>query len=287
MLEKYMDINQSKLEYDSIKYEPLASKINTTFADIVGLDDIKQEIKRYVLEPLNNPLLAENNRILLYGPIGCGKTLIARAIANEIDAPFYEIDNVDISCGLYYEPNQNINKILEIALKHERVVFYFDTFDILAYQAANQEIKMALKTFLSKIDDFNKSDNNRMAIVFATSNCPWEIDKSILNDFIKCYMPIPDQSLREALVSKALFDLPIDDDVDIKTIAKLLADCNSADIIRICNDIKSNAYCRALKSGTIQNISINDCNKEISNFSNLIYNENIIKNKDFKEKGRI
>ncbi len=297
---KIENVSRSNGEDEKTKFDAVL-KSEVTFDDVAGLDDVKAEIKYSVLEPLKNPELAKiykiepGAKILLYGPPGTGKTFIAKAIAGEIDAPFYAINCSDLVGQYLGESSKRINDLFDEALKNEKVVIFFDEIDALASQRGNstdgadQEINRAVATFLTRLDGFKKIDN-KMVLLIAATNRPWSIDKAMLRGgrfATHIYVSTPDQKAREFLVSKVLSGIPINDDVDVKSIAMSLEGFGGADITKICNDIKSNAYRRALESGTEQNINTDDCTLAINNKPNLISDEDIKMFEEFKEKGRI
>ena len=277
-------------------------KSDITFDDVAGLDDVKEQIKYKVLEPLKNPELAKiykikaGAKILLYGPPGTGKTFIARAIAGEVDAAFYAINCQDLISKYMGDSSKKLDELFEEAQKNERAIIFFDEFDSVASKRSDtsdgvdQEMSRFVATFLTKVDGFKKSSTNKMLLLIAATNRPWAIDSAMLRGGrfdTHIYVSLPDLNAREFLVSKVLEDLPMDADVRISSIAKALEGFGGGDITAICEKIKLSAYMRSLKSGSTQNISISDCNKIISESHNMITEDDLLKFESFKNNGKI
>lgn len=277
-------------------------KSGITFADVAGLDDVKEQIRYKVLEPLKNPELAEvyhiepGAKILLYGPPGTGKTFIARAIAGEVDAEFYAVNCQDLISKWMGESSKKLDEIFETALKNERAIIFFDEFDSVASKrgegtdGADGEMARFVATFLTKVDGFKKSETNKMLLLIAATNRPWALDPAMLRGGrfdTHIYVGVPDQTAREFLVNKVLKGLPLDADVDLTWLAKSLVGYGGGDITAICNKIKGKAYIRASKAGTAQNISLEDCNSVLQSSHNMITDEDIERFVKFRLTGSI
>ena len=272
-----------------------------TFADVAGLDDVKEQIRYKVIEPLKNPELAAvykiepGAKILLYGPPGTGKTFIARAIAGEVDAKFYAVNCQDLISKYMGDSSKKLDELFETAQKNERAIIFFDEFDSVASRrgdgadGVDAEMARFVATFLTKVDGFKKSDTNKMLLLIAATNRPWALDPAMLRGGrfdTHIYVGVPDRAAREFLVNKALKGLPIDSDVDLVRLASVLAGYGGGDITAICGKIKLNAYMRSLKTGTPQNISREDCNRVLSASHNMITAEELAKFDKFR-KGRV
>ena len=109
-----------------------------TFADVAGLEDVKEQITFKVLAPLQKPELAKKyhiragGKILLYGPPGTGKTFIARAIAGEVDAEFFAVNCQDLISKYMGDSSKQLDSLFGEAEKHERAIIFFDEFDSVA-----------------------------------------------------------------------------------------------------------------------------------------------------------
>lgn len=268
-----------------------------TFADVAGLEDVKDQIRYKVIEPLKNPELAAmykiepGAKILLYGPPGTGKTFIARAIAGEVDAQFYAVNCQDLISKYMGDSSKKLDELFETAQKNERAIIFFDEFDSIASKrgdgadGVDAEMARFVAPFLTKVDGFKKSKTNKMLLLIAATNRPWALDPAMLRGGrfdTHIYVGVPDQAAREFLVNKVLGGLPIDEDVSLKKLASALEGYGGGDITAICGKIKLNTYMRALKAGAPQNISRDDCNRVLLSSHNMITAEELAKFQKFR-----
>lgn len=278
------------------------TKSGITFADVAGLEDVKDQIRYKVLEPLKNPELAEmykiepGAKILLYGPPGTGKTFIARAIAGEVYAEFYAVNCQDLISKYMGDSSKKLDELFEEAQKNERAIIFFDEFDSVASKrgdggdGVDAEMARFVATFLTKVDGFKKSETNKMLLLIAATNRPWALDSAMLRGGrfdTHIYVGVPDQAAREFLVNKVLNGLPMDDDVDLSKLAWALEGYGGGDITAICGKIKLAAYMRSLKVGSPQNITREDCNGVLLSSHNMITAEDIEKFEKFRASGSI
>lgn len=268
-----------------------------TFADVAGLEDVKDQIRYKVIEPLKNPGLAAmykiepGAKILLYGPPGTGKTFIARAIAGEVDAQFYAVNCQDLISKYMGDSSKKLDELFETAQKNERAIIFFDEFDSVASKrgdgadGVDAEMARFVATFLTKVDGFKRCETNKMLLLIAATNRPWALDPAMLRGGrfdTHIYVGVPDQAAREFLVNKVLGGLPLDGDVDLKKLAAALEGYGGGDITAICGKIKLNTYMRALKAGAPQNISRDDCNRVLLASHNMITAEELAKFQKFR-----
>ena len=294
--------SQNGEQEEKLKAVKPETKSGITFADVAGLEDVKDQIRYKVLEPLKNPELAEmykiepGAKILLYGPPGTGKTFIARAIAGEVDAEFYAVNCQDLISKYMGDSSKKLDELFDEAQKNERAIIFFDEFDSVASKrgdgadGVDAEMARFVATFLTKVDGFKKSETNKMLLLIAATNRPWALDSAMLRGGrfdTHIYVGVPDQTAREFLVNKVLKGLPMDEDVDLSKLAWALEGYGGGDITAICGKIKLSAYMRSLKVGSPQNITREDCNDVLVSSHNMITAEDIEKFEKFRASGSI
>ncbi len=160
---------------------------NTTFDDIGGIDDIIQTIREVIELPIINPDLFKylgiepHKGILLYGPPGCGKTMIAKAIANEIKAHFIAVNGPEILNKYYGQSEENLRNIFKEAREFQPSIIFFDEIDSIAQNRSGQEnlrfnsqIVNQLLTLMDGIEDYGN------VCVIASTNRPELIDEALL-----------------------------------------------------------------------------------------------------------
>ena len=268
-----------------------------TFADVAGLEDVKEQITFKVLSPMQKPELAEKyhiragGKILLYGPPGTGKTFIARAIAGEVDAEFFAVNCQDLISKYMGDSSKQLDSLFAEAEKYEKAIIFFDEFDSVASKrgdgtgGVDAEMARFVATFLTKVDGF-KPTANKMLLLIAATNRPWALDSAMLRGGrfdTQIYVGVPDQAAREFLVNRALGGIAKEEDVDLSKLAWALEGYGGGDVTAICEKIKLEPYKREVLTGEAQRITREDCNKVLSSSRNVITPEELEKFKAYRE----
>lgn len=277
--------------------QPSGSSDKITFADVAGLEDVKEQITFKVLSPMQKPELAEKyhiragGKILLYGPPGTGKTFIARAIAGEVDAEFFAVNCQDLISKYMGDSSKQLDSLFAEAEKHEKGIIFFDEFDSVASKrgdgtgGVDAEMARFVATFLTKVDGF-KPTANKMLLLIAATNRPWALDSAMLRGGrfdTQIYVGVPDQAAREFLVNRALGGIAKEADVDLSKLAWALEGYGGGDVTAICEKIKLEPYKREVLTGEAQRITREDCNKVLSSSRNVITPEELEKFKAYRE----
>lgn len=277
--------------------QPSGASDKITFADVAGLEDVKEQITFKVLSPMQKPELAEKYRIraggkiLLYGPPGTGKTFIARAIAGEVDAEFFAVNCQDLISKYMGDSSKQLDSLFAEAEKHEKAIIFFDEFDSVASKrgdgtgGVDAEMARFVATFLTKVDGF-KPTANKMLLLIAATNRPWALDSAMLRGGrfdTQIYVGVPDQAAREFLVNRALGGIAKEEDVDLSKLAWALEGYGGGDVTAICEKIKLEPYKREVLTGEAQRITREDCNKVLSSSRNVITPEELEKFKAYRE----
>lgn len=277
--------------------QPSGASDKITFADVAGLEDVKEQITFKVLSPMQKPELAEKyhiragGKILLYGPPGTGKTFIARAIAGEVDAEFFAVNCQDLISKYMGDSSKQLDSLFAEAEKHEKAIIFFDEFDSVASKrgdgtgGVDAEMARFVATFLTKVDGF-KPTANKMLLLIAATNRPWALDSAMLRGGrfdTQIYVGVPDQAAREFLVNRALGGIAREDDVDLSKLAWALEGYGGGDVTAICEKIKLEPYKREVLTGEAQRITRGDCNKVLSSSRNVITPEELEKFKAYRE----
>ncbi len=268
-----------------------------TFADVAGLEDVKEQITFKVLSPMQKPELAEKyhiragGKILLYGPPGTGKTFIARAIAGEVEADFFAVNCQDLISKYMGDSSKQLDSLFAEVEKHEKAIIFFDEFDSVASKrgdgtgGVDAEMARFVATFLTKVDGF-KPTANKMLLLIAATNRPWALDSAMLRGGrfdTQIYVGVPDQAAREFLVNRALGGIAKEEDVDLSKLAWALEGYGGGDVTAICEKIKLEPYKREVLTGEAQRITREDCNKVLSSSRNVITPEELEKFKAYRE----
>jgi len=246
-----------------------AGDTGVSMDDVAGLKEAKEEIVQKVIEPNKHPEIfkrfnkAKGGGILLYGVPGTGKTMLAQAIAHEIDAKFFSVKCSDILSKWVGDAEQNIRNLFQEAKKYPTSIIFFDEFEAIAPKRDTYStvMKRVVPELLTQIQGFEKNDNN--LIVIAATNRPWDIDTAFLRPGRfdrRIYVPLPDYEARQAIVKNKLKNVPCDQDLDLDNIAEITEGFNGADVTAFCEKLKDLAISRELREGVRAEINENDVN---------------------------
>ena len=190
-----------------------------TFADVGGLDAVKEQIRKKIILPFRKPSLFQRFKkkigggILLYGPPGCGKTLLARATAGECNAKFFNVALSDVLDMYIGESERKLHALFEEARRTTPSVLFFDEIEALAgkreytREATSSKIVSAL---LTELDGF--AQNNTGVLILGATNVPWALDPAVRRPgrFDRVlFVPPPDKPARESIVRILLAGRPI------------------------------------------------------------------------------
>lgn len=245
---------------DAPRFTPVKAP-NVRFADIAGLEDVKQAIQLKVIQPLLHPELYRrfaketNGGVLLYGPPGTGKTMIARAIAAETDLDFFAVRCSDIVGRTFQEGAQNLAALFDAARLSGRAMIFFDEFDALAPRRSSSSSMMRrlVTELLTQMDGFEKNEGT--LIILASTNLPWNLDSAVLRPprmSERIYVGLPDYDARLYMVRHALEPMPVQEALDYEHIARALEGFNGSDITAFVEKVKEMAIRRALRDGNME-----------------------------------
>jgi len=193
---------------DSISGTILTESPNVKWIDIAGLDDCKQSLREAIVLPIMKPELFTGARkpwsgILLFGPPGCGKTLLAKAAATECQATFFSVSSADLLSKWLGESEKLISSLFKVARMKAPSLIFMDEIDSVATRrgeghegGGERRVKTQL---LSEIQGI-KSTHDKPLLVLGATNRPWDIDSAMLSRFEKkVYVPLPDMPARAGI----------------------------------------------------------------------------------------
>jgi transitional endoplasmic reticulum ATPase len=239
----------------------------TSFEDVAGLEDVKRVISLRVIYPLRHPEATSRFRkragggVLLYGPPGTGKTMIARAIACELDAAFFSVKCSDIMSKWVGSAERNIKELFSSARNHERSVIFMDETEAIVSRRGGGSTVMdrVIPEFLAQVDGLEKRDN--MLLLLGATNRPWDMDEAALrpgrfDELI--YVPLPDKPARLKILELNLKDVPMAEDVLLDDLAGQLEGYSGADIKGFAAVLTDYPYQREIETGQEQVITKDD-----------------------------
>jgi len=222
----------------------VTEKPKVNWEEVVGLDVAKKAVKEAIVYPVQRPdlfPLGWPRGILLFGPPGCGKTLLAAAVATEIDANFYSIDAASIMSKWLGEAEQNVAKLFGSARKSANdgrpAIVFVDELDSLMGNHSNEvggEIRVK-NQFLKEMDGIVDKGKALHVYVIGATNKPWDLDWAFIRRFQKrILVPLADHSTRLNMLKHYTGTLTIDTDVDLHELARLSEGFSGSDIRDVC-----------------------------------------------------
>ncbi len=230
------------------------------FDDIAGLEDIKQEIRLKMIYPFSHPQLAQRYGIsvggglLLWGPPGTGKTMMAKAVAHEIDATFFIISPAQILSKWVGEAEQNVAKLFDAAEREAKSVIFIDEIEALIPRRRSDSSTVMARVvpqILQEVEGFDRKGDRALLFVGAT-NKPWMLDEAVMRPGrfdTKVYVGLPDAPARFKLLEIHLDNRPVADDVDLGALCDRLEGYSGADIKNVCQRAAQVAFMEAMAGG--------------------------------------
>jgi transitional endoplasmic reticulum ATPase len=232
-----------------------APEESVRFSSIIGMDDLKKTIRLKIIEPFINPGLFQRFRaqagggILLYGPPGCGKTMTARAVANECNAAFFSIGISDVLNMWIGESERNLAALFEKARAETPCVLFFDELDALAFsrsKAHSEHTRTVVNEFLAQLDGMGC--DNQGVLILAATNMPWDVDPAMKRPgrfSRQIFVPPPDAEARQRMLEVKLTGVP-QEDINFAVLAKKTANFSGADMDGLIELAKESALHDAL-----------------------------------------
>ncbi|RYR58801.1 hypothetical protein Ahy_A05g024677 isoform B [Arachis hypogaea] len=221
-----------------------ANEIGVTFSDIGALDETKESLQELVMLPLRRPdlfkggLLKPCRGILLFGPPGTGKTMLAKAIANEAGASFINVSMSTITSKWFGEDEKNVRALFTLAAKVSPTIIFVDEVDSMLGQRSrvgeHEAMRKIKNEFMTHWDGLMTKPGERI-LVLAATNRPFDLDEAIIRRFERRIMVgLPSVENREKILKTLLAKEKVDEDLDLKELATMTEGYSGSDLKNLC-----------------------------------------------------
>lgn len=239
-----------------------------TLADVGGMEQVKERLELAFLGPMRNPQLAKafgktlSGGLLLYGPPGCGKTFLARAVAGELGARFHNIGISDVLDMYVGASERNLSQIFDAARRNAPCVLFLDEIDALgqkrSHLAHSTSMRNVVNQLLSEMDSLG-GDNHGVFVLGAT-NHPWDVDSALRRpgrfDRMLLVLP-PDAPARASILRYHLRDRPVAQ-IDIDRIVRATEHFSGADLAHVCTTAAERGLAASMRAGQLRPLTTAD-----------------------------
>ncbi len=271
--------------------EVLVEIPNVKWSDIGGLESLKQELKETVEWPLKHPHVFKGlgirppRGVLMYGPPGCGKTLLAKAVANESEANFILVKGPELISKWVGDSEKGIREIFKKARQSAPSIIFFDEIDAIAprrgtHSDSSQVTERVVNQILTEMDGLEELNE---VVVIAATNRPDIIDPGLLRPgrFDRIIMTtVPNRDARLEILKIQTRNMPLTKDVDLNKLADKTDNYVGADLDALCRE----AAILALRNDIdVKEISMKYFEEAMNKVKSSILNEDILKYKEIEE----
>ncbi len=276
----------------ALEKQPKEGSDKITWDMIGGYEEIKREIREYIELPLRRKDIAEKyglkppKGILLFGPPGCGKTMMMKALANEAKINFIYVSVPEIMSKWYGESEQRLRELFNNARKMAPVILFFDEIDTIGvrreHHVGDSVTPRLLSLMLSEMDGLASEDG---VIVVGSTNVPHLLDKALLRPgrFDKLiYVGLPDLRSRIEIFKIHCKNKPLAGDVDFEALAKMTERYTGADIANVCQEVARRVAAESLNTGVNREIKMEDFIEVIKKYKPSVSLETLEQYEKFK-----
>ncbi|CAG4982195.1 unnamed protein product [Colias eurytheme] len=219
-------------------------EINVNWKDIAGLDNLIKELRETVILPIQKRELFADSRltqppkgVLLHGPPGCGKTLIAKATAKEANMSFINLDVSLLTDKWYGETQKLAAAVFSLAVKLQPCIVFIDEIEsfLRTRTAHDHEATAMMKTQFMSLWDGLITDPSCTVIIMGATNRPQDLDKAIQRRMPATFhVPMPSEAQRERILQLILHQEPLAADIDYKKLAACTEGFSGSDLHEVC-----------------------------------------------------
>ncbi len=271
-------------------------KPKVKFADIAGLEEAKKQIRIKMIYPFTHAEKAKKygvqkgGGILLYGPPGTGKTMMARAVAAELEATFFVVTPSRILSKWVGEAEKNISNLFSEARGTGRSIVFIDEIESLLPSRRDQEsnvMQRLVPSILGEMDGFAGKSDDRSILFMGATNEPWALDYAAMRPGRfdeKIYIGLPDLEARRQILELNLKDAPVAAGLDLGELVKWLEGYSGADIAYLVRKVKEGLFEDSVEEGSDKLMGLGSFQEALATLKPSVAREDIKRFDEFRKK---
>jgi katanin p60 ATPase-containing subunit A1 len=262
---KFESVGVNRDLVEALERDILQRNPNVRWSDIAGCENAKKLLQEAVFLPRLVPTFFTGIRrpyrgVLMVGPPGTGKTMLAKAVATECGTTFFNVCSSSLTSKYHGESEKLVRLLFEMAHFYAPSTVFIDEIDSICSKRgasneheASRRVKSELLIQMEGVATI--SDASKLVVVIGATNFPWDIDEALRRRLEKrIYIPLPDYDGRLSLLRINLREVTLDDDVDLEEISKVLDGYSGADVTTVCRDASMMGMRRKIDGLTIEQI---------------------------------
>jgi len=219
-------------------------KPNVKWEDVAGMEEAKLALREAIILPMTRPDLFKGARkpwkgILMFGPPGCGKTYLCKAVASEVESTFFSVSAANLISKWLGESEKLVRELYERATDEAPSIIFFDEVDALAGArgggSENEAMRRVKTQLLQAVEGFDTGDE--LLVTVGATNTPWDIDAAMRRRFERrVYITLPTKEARDKMFYIHTRGVDLDSEVNFTELAQYTAGYTAADIALLCRE---------------------------------------------------